>query len=429
MADDGLGDAGKDGKGENKGGSEGSERPADRITKEEYPYEYKPELRRKSKIYSRSHLISGIVNGIIIPALFLALFVVTGASAMLRELAASLSGNYYVQVAIYGVVFSSLVTFIGLPASFYVGYIYEHKYGLSNQTAKHWLIDFFKSLLLLYGVSVPALVLFYYLLTTFTYWWVIAGIAMLVLSVIMTAIVPVIILPVFYKVEPYSDEAQKQRMKAMASRAGVANIDKVLVVRESAKSNKANAAFAGLGRTKRILLFDTLIDKFTGDEVAAAVAHELGHYAHKDLIKGLIIDGFAIFPLLFIIDLILRASVGHWGITAVNDVANLPLIFLSGMLINLAISPISNAISRRYELAADTFSLDMTRNPIAEISLEKRLADLDLEDISPNPIVEFLFFSHPSVEKRIENVFRWMERNGYSYNAMNGPGLGRAAPG
>ncbi|MEM2900217.1 MAG: M48 family metallopeptidase [Thermoplasmata archaeon] len=389
------------------------EEEENQIKKEEFPYEYKPHLRKKSKIYSKNRLIVGLVNGFLLPSLFLALFLISVASAMVRDFATTLSDNFYIQVAIYGIIFFSFVTFIDLPASFYMGYIYEHKYGLSNQTAKSWFVDFFKSLILLYAFSIPALLIFYYLLSNFQFWWVFAGIVALIFSVIVTAVVPVVLIPIFYKVEPYSDEEHKRHLKEMAKKAGVSNIEKILVVRESAKSKKANAAFAGLGKTKRILLFDTLLEKFTRDEIEAAVAHELGHYAHKDLIKGLILDGVTIFPSLFAIDYILRSSVGLWGIHAVYDIAAFPLILLSSLLINFAISPISNAISRKFEMDADTFSLDMTNNPLAEISLEKRLADLDLEDTSPKPIVEFLFYSHPSVEKRIRNVYKWMDIHNY----------------
>ncbi len=375
-----------------------------------YPYEFDEKKRVLSKVYMKGKIIKSIINGEIIPIIFFIILLVSGFSVFLRDFAMGFGDQIYLFIPIYVFIFTSLLTIITFPLNFYSGYVYEHKYGLSRHTKKSWFKDFFKSLILGYIFTIPIITALYFIMGTFAYWWVIAGIAALILFVFFDTIFPVIIFPIFYKTERFKDKKQRDRLLKMVKEAGAKNIENVVLAKESEKSVKANAMFAGLGKTKRIILFDTLINNFTPDETETVVAHELGHYVNKDVWRFIIIEAVKIFPVLFIIDFVLSSSVGLFGITGIADIAGLPLFLLAYNILELVLLPFVNTYSRKREMLADTFALDVSRKPEAQISTEKRLADLALGDDNPNPWVELFLFTHPSVSKRIKNVETWVRK-------------------
>jgi len=383
-----------------------------------YPYEYDPKTRRLAKIYTKKKIIAGLVNGIAIPVIFLAFLLYSGGAKYIELASQGLIGNYYANVVLYGFMLISLMTLIQLPLRFYSGYIYDHKYRISNYNLGGWFRDFFKGLLIGYIIFMPLILALYYFISTQTLWWVYTGIFYAILFAFMSYISPVIIMPFFYKVEPYRDKRQIKRLLEMARKAGVGNIKNVFLAKESEKSKRANAVFMGFGKTKRIVLFDNLTDNFTDDEVETVVAHELGHYVGRDSLKFLLLETVKIFPVFFVIDIILRSYLGVFGIDNIARVAGLPLFLLSLFAIDFLLMPLENAYSRSVETRADLFALKMSKKPRAQISAEKRLSDMDLIDESAHPLIEFILFSHPSTKKRIELVERLSKQKdkaGYRY--------------
>ncbi len=156
-----------------------------------------------------------------------------------------------------------------------------------------------------------------------------------------------------------------------------------------------------MGKTKRIILSDTLLKKFTADEIEVVFAHELGHYKHGHIKKGLVLSLFVIFAGLFLTAILYRWGVQQLGYASVSQIEALPLFFLLFMIYNLIVMPIQNVVSRHFEVQADTFALDLTRKPTDFISAMEKLSQLNLSDKEPNSVVEFLFYSHPSIKKRI----------------------------
>ncbi len=364
-----------------------------------YPYEYSPKIRKIAKGYTKIRLINGILNGILVPLVFVYILLVTGLSARISGFSA---------VPIYVFVFLSLLEAVQFPLRFYSGYVLEHKHGLSNQNLRAWFKDYFKSLFLSYILTIPVITGLYYLLPL-QQWWLYAGIAYFFLIVTMNYIFPVLVFPFFYKIEPYKDAKMKEKLIKMAARFHK-RIDNVFVAKESEKSNKANAMFVGIGKTKRIILFDTLLNSFTKDEVETVIGHELGHYVNRDDLRFIAIDALRIFPVLLLIDFVLKSSIGSFGITAMDDIASLPLFVLIYYVIDLLLSPLVNTYSRHRETKADLFGLEVCKKPEAQISTEKRLADTALADDSPNPLVEFFLFSHPAPAKRIKMVEDWEKK-------------------
>lgn len=370
------------------------------MPKKIYPYEFSPKIRKIARSYTNIKVLNGIVNGILIPIIFVYALLISGAAISIRDVSSFFP--------LYAFVFLSLMALIQFPLRFYSGYILEHKYGLSNQKVQGWLKDYAKGIFLMYLFSVPVITGLYYLLPL-QLWWLYAGVVYFFLIVFMNHIFPILIFPFFYKIEPYRDKQMKNKLIRMAGRFGK-RIENVFVAKESEKSKKANAMFAGIGSTKRIVLFDTLLSSFTKNEVETVICHELGHYVNKDTIRYIIIDAIRIFPVLLIIDYVLRNSIGKFGITAMNDISSLPLFLLAYYIIELAFMPLLNTYSRHREREADLFGLNACKKPKAQISTEKRLADIDLVDDNPHPLVEFLLFTHPSPSKRIRMVRGWKSR-------------------
>lgn len=364
--------------------------------KKKYPYQYDPKKRRLAKIYSRSKIISGVVNGIAIPIVFLIAFFVLGFSFLLE---AAVGGS----IPLYVFVLLVLLTVIAFPLRFYSSYLYEHKYKLSRHSKKSWFKDYGKSLVISFVFQVIVLTIVYWLMS-FAYWWIYAAILYFFLSVFMDTIYPVVILPLFYKLTPFKDARMKKKLLNMAHSAGGKNIENVLVAKESDKSVKANAMFAGIGSTKKMVLFDTLLNEFTDDEVETVIGHELGHYVHKHIWKGIILETILLFPTFFIIHLILTNTP---SLSAVGDIAGLPIFLASFSILELVFLPLTNWFSRRMERQADWFGLEVSKKPKAQISTEKRLCDQALADDKPHPFVEWLLYTHPAASKRIEMVKEW----------------------
>lgn len=357
--------------------------------------------QKLAKKYSRIKQIISVIETIIFFAIILVLLF-TGLSKELEKIAFSYTSNNYLALLIFlGIIgiFESIVTF---PLSFYSGYILEHKYKLSNQTLFRHFKEKFKGLLVGAVIGIPLILVFFFILQTYeNYWWVILGVFMFFISVIMGRLAPVLIFPIFYKFKPIENESLSARIMNLCKKTGV-KIQGIFTFDMSKNTKKANAAFTGLGKSKRIILGDTLIDKFSEDEIESVFAHEMGHYSKKHVLKLIISSTVLSFLGLYITSVLYVNSLSIFGFMNISEIAALPLLFLYLSLYGLITSPLSNMQSRKYEWEADTYALQTTGNKEAFISAMEKLAAQNLSDKTPNKIIEFLFHSHPSLEKRIE---------------------------
>ena len=304
------------------------------------------------------------------------------------------------------------LTFILFPVAFYSGFILEHRFGLSDQKFLIWIKDEFKSLLVSSLISLPLLLFFYYIIHTFTaYWWLPFGIIMFFFSVILAQIFPVLIFPIFYKSVPVENEELVERIKKLSHEAGVV-IENVKSFNMSRSTKKANALFTGLGRTKRILLGDTLLNKFTIDEIETVLAHELGHYKYNHIVKNLFIGTFFSFFSLFSIAKIYEYILPFFHQGNVSDTPALPILLLVGMIIGLIVSPILSGLSRKNEFQADRFAVTQTGKYDIFIEALNKLNTQNLGDRDPHPIIEWLFYSHPSINNRIKAIEKLKQESG-----------------
>jgi STE24 endopeptidase len=302
-------------------------------------------------------------------------------------------------LALFGVVIG-LHILVSLPLSFYSGYVVEHQFGLSNQTLRRWFRNWAlsNSLAILLGAALNV-GLFWIIWNTGQYWWLIAAAAFFFVSVLIGQLAPVIIVPLFYKVEPIDNAELLDRMNRLAAGTGL-TIEGVYRLGLSADTSKANAMLAGLGRTRRVLMGDTLLDKFSPDEIEVIFAHEIGHHVHRHIPK-LIATGL-VFSLLGF--WVLDAGIVSWaGISSAADAptSSLPLVMFTMTVFMLLLSPLQNAISRHYERQCDGYALKRTNNGNAYRSAFQKLAQLNKADPDPNPVEVFLLHSHPPIKERL----------------------------
>lgn len=359
------------------------------------------ERDRRAKKYSRTHQILSLTGSIIFFAVLLIL-IFTGLSKDIEGIAYSYTSNNYLALLIFLGIIGVGQGLINFPLDFYSGYILEHKYDLSNQTITGYFKEKLKGFVLGLVIGIPLMFAFYYILSNSgEMWWLVLGIVMFTFSILLGRIAPTVIMPLFYKFVPVENEDIKNRLLELCKKTGV-KVQGIFTFDMSKNTKKANAAFTGMGKSRRIILGDTLMNNFSVSEIETVFAHEVGHYTKRHILKMMTVSTLVTFLGLFITAKLYEASLVYFGFTAVNEIAALPLLFLYLSLYGLVTTPISNIQSRMYEWEADTFALETTKDKVSFVSAMEKLAEQNLADKTPNKIIEFLFHSHPSLEKRIQ---------------------------
>lgn len=359
------------------------------------------ERDRRAKKYSRTHQILSLTGSIIFFAVLIIL-IFTGLSKEIENIAFNYTSNSYLALLIFLGIIGVGQGLINFPLDFYSGYILEHKYDLSNQTIAGYFKEKLKGFVLGIVIGIPLMLAFYYILSNSgEMWWLVLGIVMFVFSILLGRIAPTVIMPLFYKFVPVENEDIKNRLLELCKKTGV-KVQGIFTFDMSKNTKKANAAFTGMGKSRRIILGDTLMNNFSVSEIETVFAHEVGHYTKRHILKMMTVSTLVTFLGLFITAKLYEASLGYFGFSAVNEIAALPLLFLYLSLYGLVTTPISNIQSRMYEWEADTFALETTKDRGSFISAMEKLAEQNLADKTPNKVIEFLFHSHPSLEKRIQ---------------------------
>lgn len=355
----------------------------------------------RAKQYSKIRVKLGIFSTILFFTITL-LFVSLGITRWIEGISYHVTSSPYVALLVFSVIFGFLNSVLTLPLRIYSGFILEHRFGLSNQSFFAWLWDGVKGMLIGVIIGTPILLLFYYFLRTYeTNWWLPVGIIMIVFSVILARLAPTLIFPLFYKFKPIDDGELKERILKRCNQAGM-SVKGIFQFDMSTKTKKANAAFAGIGKTKRIILGDTLLEKFNHDEIDVVFSHELGHYKLGHIKRMMAVGVVSTMAALFIAAQLYAISIGWFGFESVTQLAALPLLTIWMGLYGLLTGPIDNRLSRRHEYQADRFALEMTKNKDAFISTMNKLASMNLSDPEPPRWVEVLFHSHPTIKKRIQ---------------------------
>jgi STE24 endopeptidase len=306
----------------------------------------------------------------------------------------------WLDVAALALLVGAALRLLTLPLEWLRGYWLPQRFGLLRQPFRAWCWDRVKAALLGGALALAALQVIYALVAVTTWWWLWAALALLLGSVLLTVVVPVWVIPLFYRLTPLEDEALRERLLGLARQAGVPVLG-VWVADQSRRSRTANAALTGLGRTRRIVLFDTLLAEFPHEEIEAVLAHELAHHVHGDMRRGLLLQGAVLLAGFWAADRLLQAQSARLGLAGPADPAGLPLLALILLLVGLVAAPLVNGLSRWRERRADDFALGATGKPGALIAAFERLALLNLAERHPHPVKEFLLYSHPSIGRRI----------------------------
>lgn len=364
-----------------------------------------PEPSEKAMRYYRSGNVLWVVStlwGLAVPILLL----FTGFSARLRDVARRVGRNWFFTAAIYGVLFTLVAFILDLPLAYYAGFIRQHEYGLSSQTAAKWWSDALKGLAI--GCVFGALFLWLpYLLLRKSprRWWLYTGLLAIPLIVLMLLVTPIWIEPLFNEFGPMKDKALESRILALADRAGIEG-SRVFEVNKSVDTKTVNAYVNGFMNTKRIVLWDTLLAKLDGEEVLVVMGHEMGHYVLGHMAQIILLASALVLIGLWVIHrtaggLIARYK-DRFRFTELSDVASVPLMALLFSLVSLLLSPVMLAVSRYNEHESDRFALELTRSNRDCAEAFVKLQQENLGNPRPGLLYKLWRSSHPPLGERID---------------------------
>ena len=359
-----------------------------------------PEMLRHQRILNTMYLV-----GFAYEILVLAVILASGLAARLRDVAERAVRWRFVRSMLFFALLTLVTTVAELPIAFYRGFVVPHQFALTHQTFTAWMGDLAKGLGvdLVIGSVLAALVLL--AMSRFRHWWLVLWAGSLPLVVAGVIATPLIIDPLFNDFRPLHDQALKRDLIAEASRAGI-DAARVYEVDKSKQTTTMNAYVTGLGPSKRIVLWDTLLAKLSHDEILAVMGHEMGHYVLHHIWKGIAFEaavtlvGFALAQWLF--ERGLARWGGRWGVQGRGDPASLPWLLVLASILAFVFSPVYSSYSRHIEHQADQFALELTHLNEAAATSEVKFAEDSKVDPNPNRFIEFWRYSHPAAQRRIE---------------------------
>ena len=360
----------------------------------------------RARVYHRRQLALSVL-GLVLSVVYLLALIATRAAAHLTEYVARWTTAWWLELGIVLLVLAGAYRVLTLPLHWLGGFWLPRRFGLLHQPFRRWVWDAAKAAVIGAILGLLAALTVYGLLRVTPWWWLWGAAIFLAGYALLALVAPIWLVPLFYRLTPLPDGALLARLLALARRVGVP-VTGVFVVDHSRKSRTANAAVTGLGRTRRILLFDTLLDQFTAEEIEAVLAHELAHQLHGDIRRGLLVQGALTLVTFWIADRALRGGAGWLGLTGPADIAGLPLFGLILVLVSLAALPVANGWSRRVEWQADRFALETIPDPRAFIGSMERLATLNLAEREPHRLEEFFLYSHPAIARRIAHARQFL---------------------
>ena len=354
----------------------------------------------RARQYCAHKYILAIVN----LAYLLGLLLVFAGSGLSRTIVQGLlkfTGANYLIIPLYFFAIYALYYLFDFPLNFYQSYILEHKFSLSKQKVGDWLVDQLKAGIISYVIGLILVSAFYYILKNNPQsWWLIISLFWIFFSLVLARLVPIVIIPIFFKYRQLSDEVLKTRIMSLAKKMRVKILD-CFEIDFSKKTLKANAAFVGWGKTRRVILADTLKDKYSHDEIEVILAHEFAHYRLRHLFKLILTNSLATVLIFYLIFKTNSYVLAVFGLSSLSDLAALPVVLIYFVIFGIVMQPFENYVSRRLERNADRMALLVTGMREAFVSMMDKLAAQNLADRAPHPLIKFFFFDHPPVDERI----------------------------
>ena len=354
----------------------------------------------RARRYHRQQFLLTLVD-LAVGAVLLVWWTWSGAAGRLVAALEARGHSPAVVVAAITLVLGASQVLLTFPLDLVAGYVLPRRVGLLTQGLGGWLADRAKALAIGGALGLLSVqVIFALLRWSPDRWWLWAGGILAMGIVLLAAVVPIWLAPLFYRLTPLEDPALRARILGLANQMGVRAAE-VAVADVSRKGRAVNAAVVGLGRTRRILVSDTLLRQFPAEEVEVVLAHELGHHARRHVAKGLLLQSVLVVGALWAADRALRAGAAAIGLSGPADPAGLPFLALVVTVLGLLTTPMMAAWSRRLEREADRVALDVTGAPHVFVAAMERLGRLNVAERQPGRLRELLLATHPSLEARI----------------------------
>ncbi len=368
---------------------------------------YDAEKYKKAQNYLKENTRFGIIVDSIITPITVA-FILIGGFNYVDQIAR----GFQISPIPTGLVFAGILMIasqiLSIPFSIYSTFVIEEKYGFNLTTAKTFILDILKSWFLtaIIGGIIFAVILWFFDRTG-NMAWVYCWIVVVIFQIVLTFFAPVVILPLFNKFYPLEDGELKTSIENYAKSQDF-RLKGVFKMDASKRSTKSNAFFTGFGKYRRIVLFDTLIKKHTVDELVSILAHEMGHYKKKHILKSIIISIITTGFMFFILSLFINNEGLFQAFKMENTSIYASLFFFAFLYspINMFISILSNMLSRKHEYEADAYASETYGKFESMISALKKLTVDNLSNLTPHPLKVFLSYSHPPVLKRIQSLKR-----------------------
>ena len=366
---------------------------------------YDEEKYRKSQKYLKENTRFGLItDSITTPAVII--FILLGGFNWVDQVARTLNWGPIAT----GLVFAGILLFgsqiLGLPFSVYSTFVIEEKYGFNKTTPKTFVLDMLKGWLLAIIIGIPVFsAVLWFFERTGSMAWVYCWGALTVIQIFLMFIAPVVIMPIFNKFVPLEDGELKRAIEDYAEKQGF-KMKGVFSMDGSKRSTKSNAFFTGFGRFRRIVLFDTLISKHTTEELVSILAHEMGHYKKKHILKSIIISILSTGLMFYILSIFMN-NPALFRAFQMDHISIYASLFFFGFLyapIEMILSIFGNMLSRRHEYEADAWAVRTYRRPQSMIAALKKLSVDNLSNLTPHPLKVFLSYSHPPVLDRIRAI-------------------------
>lgn len=367
--------------------------------------------------YSRFGYISSIFDNIL-----LVVFLFGGLFALYNSWIASFDLSFIITGLLFFGFLSVASTILDIPFDLYSTFKIENKYGFNTTTPKIWIMDFIKSLAIsLILMLIMGGIGFWVIKASPNYWWIWLWAFFLIFSLFLMYISPYVIEPLFNKFTPIAEEYEglEEKIKQMLSKVGI-KVSRVFQIDASKRSKHTNAYFTGIGKVKRIILYDTLLQSMTEDEILAVLAHEAGHWKKKHVLKRIVLSEILGFVGIYISFRILQTNwLTDWFnidasqsyIDGSTFFAKLVILGFIGSIFTFPFSPISSYFSRKQEREADQLSVDLTGKPDGLISSLIKLSKDNLSNLHPHPLYAKLYYSHPPIVDRLNNLKKMKPRD------------------
>ena len=366
---------------------------------------YNKDEYQKSQEYTKATTKFGIVESSITTALTVA-FIIFGGFNWIDTLARQFGYNAITTGLIFTGILALLSFVVGIPFSIYSTFVIEEKFGFNKTTVKTFILDLIKGTLLAIALGGPLIAcIFWFFETTGVYAWVYCWVGVVLFSILMQFIAPVLIMPLFNKFTPLDPGELKDKINLYSEKQKF-QLNGIFTMDGSKRSTKLNAFFTGFGKFRKIVFFDTLTNELTPDEIVAVLAHEMGHFKLKHIIKMLGISILQTGFMFFLLSLFLKIPEISKGFMLEQQSIYSSLVFFGFLY-----TPISfftsigfNSLSRKHEFEADAFAAKTTGKSDQLVTSLKKLSRANLSNLTPHPFHVFLHYSHPPLLKRIEHL-------------------------